>query len=153
MFNSEIISWETWFACGNSSEPADLCADFKTTSGNDITKIKFDYVYVSDALRSSCYQVKMSIITPSGWVQLQSDYANGYLYNGWYKLRIEKNGDAAMNYSLSRSGGGVTDFVTGQGLGSSFNDLARVEWYSTRNPVVSPIVFWDEHTVSLVSIS
>jgi hypothetical protein len=23
MFNSEITSWETWFACGNSSEPAD----------------------------------------------------------------------------------------------------------------------------------
>jgi uncharacterized repeat protein (TIGR01451 family) len=153
MFNSEITSWETWFACGNSSEPADLCADFKTTSGNDITKIKFDYVYVSGALHSSCYQVKMSINTPSGWVQLHSDYANGYLYNGWYKLRIEKNGDAAMNYSLLRSGGGVTDFVTGQGLGSSFSNLARVEWYSTRNPVVSPIVFWDEHTVSLISIS
>ncbi len=154
MFNSEIISWETWFACGNSSEPADLCADFKTTSGNDITKIKFDYVYVSGTLHSSCYQVKMSINTPSGWVQLHSDYANGYLYNGWYKLRIEKNGDASMNYSLSRPGGvGMTDFVTGQGLGSSFSNLARVEWYSTRNPVVSPIVFWDEHTVSLVSIS
>lgn len=153
VFNSKITSWETWFTCGNSSEPADLCADFKTTSGNDITKIKLDYVYVDDAPRSSCYQVKMSIKTPSGWVQLHSDYANGYLYNGWYKLRIEKNGDAAMNYSLSRSGVGMTDFVTGQGLGSSFSDLARVEWYSTRNPVVSPIVFWDEHTVSLISIS
>jgi len=58
-----------------------------------------------------------------------------------------------MNYSLLRSGGGATDFVTGQGLGSSFSNLARVEWYSTRNPVVSPIVFWDEHTVSLVSVS
>jgi uncharacterized repeat protein (TIGR01451 family) len=154
MFNSEITSWETWFACGNSSESADLCADFKTTSGNDIAQIKLDYIYVDDAPHSSCYQVKMSIKTPSGWVQLHSDYANGYLYNGWYKLRIEKNGDAAMNYSLSRPGGvGMTDFVTGQGLGSSFSNLARVEWYSTRNPVVSPIVFWDEHTVSLVSIS
>jgi uncharacterized repeat protein (TIGR01451 family) len=153
MFNSKITSWEVWFACGNSSEAADLILDFKTSSGNDITKIKFDYVYVSGALQSSCYQVKMSIKTPSGWVQLDSDYANGYLYNGWYKLRIEKNGDAAMNYSLSRSGGGVTDFVTGQGLGSSFSNLARVEWYSTYNPVVSPIIFWDEHTVSLISIS
>ncbi len=153
MFNSEITSWETWFACGNSSEPADLCVDFKTTSGNDIVQIKLDYVYVDDAPHSSCYQVKMSIRTPSGWIQLHSDYANGYLYNGWYKLRIEKNGDTAMNYSLSRPGAGVTDLATGQGLGSSFSNLARVEWYSTRNPVVSPIVFWDEHTVSLVSIS
>jgi hypothetical protein len=55
------------------------------------------------------------------------------------------------NYSLSWSGGEFK--VTSPGLGSSFSDLARVEWYSTRNPVVSPIVFWDEHTVSLISIS
>jgi uncharacterized repeat protein (TIGR01451 family) len=153
IFNSEVTSWETWFTCGNSSEPADLCADFKTTIGNDITKIKLEYVAVDGAPLSSCYQVKLSYKTPTGWVQLHSDYTNGYLYNGWYKLRIEKNGEAAMNYSLSRSGVGVTDFMTGQGLGSSFSDLARVEWCSTKNPVVSPIVFWDEHTVSLISIS
>jgi hypothetical protein len=153
IFNSEITSWEIWFACGNSSEPADLCADFKTTHGNDITKIKLEYVHVYNVPLSSSYQVKLSYKTPTGWVQLRSDYTNGYLYNGWYKLRIEKNGDAAMNYSLSRSGVGATDFTTGQCLGSSFSDLARVEWYSTQNPVVSPIVFWDEHTVSLISIS
>jgi len=115
--------------------------------------IKLDYVYVSDAPLSSSYQVQMSVKTPTGWVQLHSDYANGYLYNGWYKLRIEKNGDSAMNYSLSRSGVGVTDSITEQGFGPSFSSLTRVEWYSTRNPVVSPILFWDEHTVSLVTIS
>jgi uncharacterized repeat protein (TIGR01451 family) len=153
IFNSEITSWEAWFACGNSSEPADLCADFNTTSGNPITKIKLEYVYVAGALLSSCYQVKLYYKTPTGWVQLPSEYPNGYLYNGWYKLRIEKNGDAAMNYSLYRSGGGAIDPMTGLSLGPSFSNLARVEWYSTKNPVVSPIVFWDEHTVSLISIS
>ena len=99
------------------------------------------------------YQVKMSVKTPSGWIQLRSDCANGYLYNGWYRLRIEKNGAAAMNYSLSRSGVGVTDLISCQNLGSPFSSLARVEWCSTLNPVVSPIIFWDEHTVSLISIS
>jgi hypothetical protein len=128
--------------------------DFKTASGNDITKIKLEYVYVADAPLSSCYQVKLSYKTPTEWVQLHSDCTNGYLYNGWYKLRIEKNGDASMNYSLSRPGGGVTDFAAGQQtLGSSFSTLSRVEWHSTQNPVVSPIVFWDEHSVGLVSVS
>jgi uncharacterized repeat protein (TIGR01451 family) len=147
MFNREIHTWEVWFACGNSSEAANLNLDFKTSNGNDITKIKFEYVYVSGALQSSCYQVKMSVKIPSGWIPLHS----GYLYNGWYKLRIEKNGDASMNYSLS--GSGISVSVPIQGLGSSFSNLARVEWYSTRDPVVSPIIFWDEHTVNLVSIS
>ena len=153
MFNSEIVSWESWFACGNGSEPADLCLDFKTISGGDVTKIKLEYLFVDDTSCSSCYQIKLSYKTPTGWVQLHSDYSNGYLYNGWYKLRIEKNGDAAMNYTLSRAGVGVTDFVTGQGLGSPFSSLARVQWYATQNPVVCPIVFWDEHSVGLVSVS
>jgi uncharacterized repeat protein (TIGR01451 family) len=153
IFNSEITSWEIWFACGNSSEQADLYAAFKTSSGQDIAQIRLEYVYTADVPHSSCYQVKLSYKTSSSWVQLQSDYPHGYLYNGWYKLRIEKNGDGAMNYTLTRSGAGVTDFATASTLGSSFSDLTSVEWYSTQNPVVSPIVFWDEHTVSLHSLS
>jgi uncharacterized repeat protein (TIGR01451 family) len=152
-FNRQINTWEVWFACGNGSEPADLYLNFTTASGNDITKIKFEYVFVDDIPQSCNYQVKMSVKTPSGWIQLRSDCPNGYLYNGWYRLRIEKNGAVAMNYSLSRSGVGVTDLISCQNLGSPFSSLARVEWRSTLNPVVSPIIFWDEHTVSLISVS
>jgi len=152
-FNKQINTWEVWFTCGNSSEPADLYLNFKTTGGNDIAKIKLEYVFVPSVPLSCSYQVKMSVKTPTGWVQLSSDYENGHLYNGWYKLRIEKNGNSAMNYSLMRNGVGVTDLITCQGLGSPFSSLARVEWSSTQNPVVSPIVFWDEHTVSLISIT
>ena len=118
----------------------------------NITIVKLDYVYVSGASLSSCYQVKLSVKTPGGWMQLDSGYTNGYLYNGWYKLRIEKNGETAMNYSLSTAGLG-TNTINAQSLGPSFSDLTRVEWYSTYCPVVGPIVFWDEHTVSLVTIS
>jgi uncharacterized repeat protein (TIGR01451 family) len=150
-FTRQINTWEVWFACGNGSEPADLYLNFKTTGGADIAKIKLEYVFVASVPLSCSYQVKMSVKTPTGWVQLRSDYENGYLYNGWYKLRIEKNGNSAMNYSLMRNGVGVTDLIICQGLGSPFSSLARVEWSSTQNPVVSPIVFWDEHTVSLIS--
>ena len=152
-FNSQIDTWEVWFTCGNSSEPADLYLNFTTTNGNDITKIKLEYLYVATAQVSSSYQVKMSVKTPTGWVPVRSDYPNGYLYNGWYKLQIERNGDSAINVSLMRNGIGVTELITCPGLGSSFSDLAHVEWRSTQNPVVSPIVFWDEHTVSLIEIS
>jgi uncharacterized repeat protein (TIGR01451 family) len=152
IFNCELMSWEVYFACGNISEPADLYADFKTSNGNIITQIKLEYVHVNDVPLSSCYQVKLSYKAPAGWVQLSSDYTNGYLYNGWYKLRIERNGDTAMNYSLTRAGV-ETQFSTSPSLGPSFSDLSRVEWYSTQRPVVSPIIFWDEHTVSLISIS
>jgi uncharacterized repeat protein (TIGR01451 family) len=151
-FNSQIESWEVWFTCGNSSESADLNMNFKTINGNDITKIKLEYLYVANVPLSCSYQVKMSVKTPTDWVQLRSDYSNGNLYNGWYKLRIEKNGNSGMNISLMRNGIGVTELITCQDLGSSFCDLARVEWSSTQNPVVSPIVFWDEHTVSLVTL-
>jgi uncharacterized repeat protein (TIGR01451 family) len=152
IFNSELVSWEAWFACGNSSEAADLCLDFKTTSGSDITKLKFEYVYVDDVPLSSCYQIKLNYKTPLGWVQLHSDCPNGYLYNGWYKLRIDKNGDNTMNYTLSHSGIGVTETSKGQGLGGSFSALGRVAWYSTKEPAVCPIIFWDEHAIGLVSI-
>ncbi|HWR27935.1 MAG TPA: DUF11 domain-containing protein [Candidatus Thermoplasmatota archaeon] len=152
-FNRQINTWDVWFTCGNSSEPADLYLNFTTTGGDDITKIKLEYIFVANIPLSCNYQVKMSVKTPTGWVQLHSDYENGYLYNGWYKLRIEKNGNTAMNYSLMRNGVGVTDLISCQGLGSPFSSLAQVKWCSTLNPVVSPIVFWDEHTVSLISIS
>jgi uncharacterized repeat protein (TIGR01451 family) len=152
-FNRQIASWEVWFTCGNSSEPADLYMNFTTSDGKDITKIKLEYLFVANVPLSCSYQVKMSVKTSTGWVQLRSDYPNGYLYNGWYKVRIEKNGNSAMNYSLMRNGIGVTELVTCSGLGSSFSSLASVEWRSTQNPVVSPIVFFDEHTVSLVTIT
>jgi uncharacterized repeat protein (TIGR01451 family) len=154
MFNSHIVSWEVWFTCGNSSEAADLYIDFKTSGGNSIALVKLEYVHVDDAVLSSAYQVKLSYKTPTGWEQLRSNHPNGYLYNGWYKLRIENYRDTAMNYSLTQKGAGITDAALGQpGLGAPFSSLTRIEWYSLHNPVVYPIVFWDEHTVCLVSNS
>ncbi|MBN1860517.1 MAG: choice-of-anchor L domain-containing protein [Candidatus Thermoplasmatota archaeon] len=153
IFNKQLNSWEVWFACGNGSEPADLYLSFKTVSGSEITKIKFEYSFVSNVALSSCYQIKMFVQIPTGWIQLRSDYQNGYLYNGWYKLRIEKNGESSMNYSLSRPSVGVTDEIICQSLGSSLSSLARVEWSSLLNPVVSPIIFWDDHTISLIAMT
>lgn len=152
-FHSNLTAWESWFACGNSSEAADLNLVFTSASGAEITKIKFEHVYVSGVPLSSSYQVKLSYNTPSGWVQLSSGNPLGYLYNGWYKLRIEKTEGDTLSYTLERAGHGLMDAKTGQTLGSPLSSLAHIKWYSTKEPVVCPIFFWDEHTVDLLPIS
>jgi hypothetical protein len=57
------------------------------------------------------------------------------------------------NYSLTRAGA-VTDLHINQQLlgSSSFSDLTNVAWYSTMEPVVCPLFFWDEHTIEMLPI-
>jgi uncharacterized repeat protein (TIGR01451 family) len=152
IFQCNPIAWECWFACGDSSEYADLNLTFKTSSGAEITKINFKYVHVDNAFFSSSYQIQLSYHTPTGWVQLFSTDPNGYLRNGWYKLRIEKAVDNTLTYSLEEKGRGVVDTSTDPVVSAPLSNLARVEWRSTQEPVVCPIFFWDEHTVELLPI-
>ena len=151
--NSVPISWSCWFACGDSSEAADLYLNFKTSSGVDIVKIKIEYEYVSTALKSACYQARLSYYTSSGWVQLSSDFPGGYLNNGWYNLKVEKSGETSLKYTLMRAGQGVTDQITASLIGPAISNLAQVVWTSTKEPAVCPILFWDEHTLTLLPIS
>jgi len=149
---SDMKWWEIWFACGNASEASDLYLNFKNTSGQDIAKIKFEYAHMGT-------QLPMDWIlglyywspTTNGWVRLNSDYSNGYLLNSWYKIRIEKNGPTHINYSLYRNGIGLVDFKTDGQLSAPFSNFARIIWISTKNPVVCPMFFWDEHKIGLTS--
>ncbi len=151
-FNSDIVWWEAWFACGNISEESDLFLDFKNTDNNDIAKVKLEYVQAGSD-HPSDYVVKLYYKSSSEWIQLNSDFPGGYLYNGWYKIRIEKYGDNYINYSLYQAGKGLVDSQTASAVGPSFSNLARVEWSSTKSPVVCPIFFWDEHRIGLTLIS
>ena len=147
--NSDMKAWEAWFACGNISEPADLLVNFINSGGNDIAKLKFEYVHEGTTLPTD-YVLKLSYWSPGlGWMQLHSDYPGGYLFNNWYKLRIEKNGPTNINYSLYRTASGLVDFATASQLSTPFANFARVEWRTTQNPVVCPLFFWDEHKVEL----
>jgi hypothetical protein len=85
----------------------------------------------------------------NGWIRLYSDYQGGYLFNNWYKLRIEKNDLGNIEYSLYRNGKGLVDFKTDEQLITPFSNFAKVKWSSTRNPVACPMFFSDEHTVGL----
>jgi len=66
---------------------------------------------------------------------------------------MEKYGDNYINYSLYQAGKGLVDSQTASTVGPSFSNLARVEWSSTKSPVVCPIFFWDEHRIGLTLIS
>jgi len=147
-FGRVIDWWEIWFACGNASEASDLVLEFKNGAENDIAKIKFDYLLEgTDPLTD--YVVKLYYWDPSsGWRLLASDYLGGYLYNGWYKLRLEKNG-SNINYLLYRAGEGLVDSKLAGQLSSPFSNLESIKWYTTEDPVVCPMMFWDEHKIGL----
>jgi len=154
-FNSEIEWWEAWFACGNTSEAADLLLKFKDENGIDIAKIKFEYLQEGTDYPSD-YILKLYYSKPSGaWIPLDSEYPGGYLYNGWYKLRLEINGTNYINYSLYQNGIGLTDSARDSDLGqsSSFSNVASIEWSSTKTPVVCPMFFWDEHKIGIAALS
>jgi len=147
--NGDLSWWEVQFACGDACEAADLYLDFKNSNDQNIARLKFEYVQAGDTppcdwvLQLSYYDLS------NGWTPLLSDFPNGYLRNSWYKIKIEKNGDNNINYILNRTGVGMVDMDTAGRLTVPFEDLDRVEFYSTKNPVICPMLFWDEHTVGL----
>jgi uncharacterized repeat protein (TIGR01451 family) len=152
-FNSEIEWWEIWFTCGNTSEAADLILKFKDANGVDIAKIKFEYMQEGTDYPSD-YVLKLYYSKPSDvWTPLASGYQGGYLYNGWYKLRLEINSTNYINYSLYQNNIGLVDSALDSALGSLFSQLASVEWSSTKTPAVCPMFFWDEHKIGIVPLS
>ena len=147
--DSNIKYWEVWFKCGNASEDSNLQLAFKNSAGTDIAKIKFEYVQMGTE-EPMDWVLELYYYSPTGWVKLFSDYSGGYLYNDWYKIRVEKNNNPSyINYSLYRRNNGLVDFRTDNNLGASFSNLARVEWTNTKNPIVCPMFFWDEHILGL----
>jgi len=147
---SNVEWWEICFKCGNASEASDLYLNFKNSVGNDIAKIKFEYVQMGTEPPTD-WVLELNYWNPAnGWNRLNSDYPGGYLYNSWYKLRI-KNYPSYIVYSLNRTGSGMVDSKTGNHLSASFSDLADVEWINTKLPIVCPMFFWDEHKLGLIN--
>ncbi|RLF32046.1 MAG: hypothetical protein DRM98_04540, partial [Thermoplasmata archaeon] len=96
---SDLSWWEIMFACGNTSEEADLYLTFKDEGDHDIAKLKFEYTQAGTELPTD-WVLKLYYWSPTyGWERLHTNYTGWYLYNGWYKIRIEKNGNN-LNYSL-----------------------------------------------------
>jgi uncharacterized repeat protein (TIGR01451 family) len=147
--DGDMIYWESWFACGDASEQADLHLDFQNNNGQDIAKLKLEYVQQEETSPLNWYLELYYYVSGSGWIKLNSDLSGGYLRNGWYKIRIEKNGENNINYILNRTGAGQIGFATAPQLSAEFENLAHLKFESTKNPIVCPMIFWDEHTIGL----
>ena len=145
----DMIWWESWFACGDTCEAADLYLDFKNNDSENITRLKFEYVETDGELPMNWYlQLSFWNDQIDDWELLQTDL-DGYLRNGWYKIRLEKNGSNNIKFILNRSGVGEVDMGIGREINDAFSDFVRVEFYSKKNPVLCPMFFWDEHSVGL----
>ena len=66
------------------------------------------------------------------------------------KIRIEKNGEDLINYSLYREDKGLVDFKISGVLDSSFSDLTSIKFTNSEIPVVCPMYFWDDHSIGLI---
>ena len=148
---SDIKYWEIWFRCGNTSEDSDLLLTFKNSNGQDIAKIKFEYTQQGTEQPTDwILEINYWKLGGGGWIKLNSDFSGGYLYNDWYKLRIERNNDPSyIDYYLYRSNVGLVDFKTDTNIGQIFSDLTSLEWSNSKNPILCPMFFWDEHTLGI----
>ena len=149
--NSLIKSWEIWFYCSNTSEKSDLFLSFKTSSGDEIITLKFDYVYV-DIDDPNDMTLELYYQKPNGyWSKLWSDNEWGYYYDNWYKIKIQNYGTNDIIYTINRSGIGLIYQTTHENLGRPLTQLSYIEWTSSKTPSVCPILIWDDHRIDLIN--
>jgi uncharacterized repeat protein (TIGR01451 family) len=150
--NRDINYWESWFTCGNFSEKYDLYLTFINTNEEEILKLKFEY-FDEGTETATSYILKLFYYKPeAGWIQLQSDYSGGYLYNyNWYKIKIERYETNKIKYTLFQN---TEDHIVYESIDNQpnppFSNLKQVKWSSSYNPIICPMFFWDEHQLGLI---
>lgn len=146
---SNIDWWEIMFACGNASEAADLNITFKDKNGYDIAKFKFVY-YEKGTMMPLDWVLKLYYYDfATGWQAFDTNWLKNYLYNGWYKLRIEKDQNQNLVYYLYQGDDELLDMQTGTKFPHTFTDLKTIEFSSSYDPLQCPMFFWDEHRIGL----
>ena len=150
VFEKDISWWEIWFRCGNASEAGDQILNFRDENDNTVAKIKIEYISGgTDPLTP--YMPRLRFWSGSNkWWPLESEYVGGYLFDAWYKLRIQQNGTSNIDYLLYQAGTGLIDQQQSGCFSTIFTHLTSIEWSSTQNPAVSPMIFWDEHKIGLI---
>ena len=145
---SDIDWWEIMLACGNTSEAANIFLNFKNTNDKDIAGIKLEYLEEGDDVSTDWVLMPYYLDDEEEWIAFSE---TEYLYNGWYKLRIERNGTEYLRYIIERSDGSEMFNVTDNKLSDEFSNIDRIEFYSTKEPIICPMFFWDEHKVGLIN--
>jgi len=143
--NCVIPWWESWFACGNATESYTLFMTYENDIGQDLAKLRLIYIEDGDNPPND-WLLKIYYWDQDQWNDLYSDQ---YLFNSWYKIRIEEDDSQNLEYYLNKSGIGQVAFKTGNRLEDDFSSLTSLRWDSIDNSIVCPIFFWDEHSVGL----
>ena len=149
---SDVKWWDVWFACGNTSEPADLLMDFQTEDNETIVLLNISYVEIAghdeDALQPYAPTVSYQKADQS-WEPVETDHEQNYLYNNWYHLNLSVVDASTINISLQ--GKEQTQYSSNAvSLGLSLAQCRKVVWSSSYNPGVCPMIFWDEHRLGLL---
>jgi uncharacterized repeat protein (TIGR01451 family) len=154
---SIIQNWSISLKCGNATEESDLYLNFTNSAGSAFTRLKFEYVKAGNPPVDCLLKLYYWSPTLSNWIQISSDI-NGCLINNWYTIRFEKIDQNHIRFLLYKDNVGLVDikedetivnFVTPE-LGSTFSNLAYIEFKSNMNPIVCPMYFWDDHLIELI---
>ena len=146
--NCKIPWWESWFACGNATNSYALFSTYQNDIGLNLARIKFDYIQSGDSPPND-WLLEIYYWDQNQWNNL---YSGNYLYNDWYKLRIEEDDSQNLEYYLTKAGEGQVAFATGNKLDANFSTLTTLKWESLTNAVICPLFFWDEHVIGLEAI-
>jgi hypothetical protein len=153
-------SWQISFRCSNATEESLIGLDFYNSDNDLIAKLKFEYIQAGTTPPVD-WLIVLYYWSPShnSWKQLFSD-RDGYLYNDWYTLKIEIMNEYHLKYYLYREGVGLVGTREDLGMdpllteyipGSINSNLAYIKWYNTFNPVVCPMIIWDDHYIELIT--
>ncbi|MCK5159311.1 MAG: hypothetical protein KAR08_09150, partial [Candidatus Heimdallarchaeota archaeon] len=153
---SFVTSWKIHTKCGNVTEATTIFLN--VTNSNDQNLVQFKFTYVNEGSHPTLdwvLQLYYWSPTLNDWAQLWSE---GNLYNNWYQLQFTKISQNQVLYNLSRKNGPILDsqqdsslvnFVLSRSEGSTFSNVAYLEWRNVNNPVICPMFFWDEHVIEL----
>ncbi len=135
--SSSISAWEIWFYCGESTEDTDVILNFINESDGSITKIKIEYdgASISSPIGPSIYMQ-----SDDDWKLLGSDLSKGF-----YRLQIISNGNSQC-YLYSKEHQQFNNMIS---IDQSFLGVDKIEWSSSKNAIVCPMIFWDDHVIEL----
>jgi len=142
---SDVEWWEIWFKCEDSAEASNLSFELENNDSEVIAKIKFEYVQNGSSppmdwiIKLKCWNLNDE--------QLEILYDDHL--SGWYRLRIGISGSSNISYSLYDTDDVQVGLKVYEQADPLFSGLSCVKWYSTMNPIVCPMFFWDEHILYL----
>jgi len=154
---SFATSWKISFKCGNATEASTMFLNI--SNSNDDCLVRFKYAYEKDGSQPPLDWVLHIYYWSPGindWVEL---WENGNLYNNWYQLAFSRVSHNRVQYMLldrdgveldSQEDYTMTDYMLERSEGSTFSNIASVEWRNIYDAVVCPMFFWDDHIIGLI---